>query len=340
MKKLIPLAVILIAAGAGVWWYGGPMAVLDAFRAYRAEQADLLYGNVDIREVSLGFRVSGRIADLAVDEGDEVAAGGVLARLDDEPYRLAVRVAEEKVKALQASLDKLRAGARPTEIAQARAAYDMQLAAQVNARLAYDRSASLTRQGTVSQANLDEATATRDAADARVASAKAALDLIEEGSRVEDIAAAEAELAGARAALDQARTSLGDTVLTAPEAGVVLSRVDERGAIVSAGSTVFTLSLSAPVWVRAYVDEPELGRVYPGLRVKVTSDDPLGASYEGTVGYISPVAEFTPKSVETPSLRTDLVYRLRIVVEHPGKDLRQGMPVTVHLPPHVTGSSS
>ena len=125
-----------------------------------------------------------------------------------------------------------------------------------------------------------------------------------------------------------------------PEDGVVLSRVSEKGAIVATGATVFTLSLSDPVWVRAYVAEPDLGHVYPGLKVKVTSDGPFGADYEGTVGYISPVAEFTPKSVETPDLRTDLVYRLRIVVTHPGKDLRQGMPVTVRLPPRLAGSAS
>jgi HlyD family secretion protein len=340
MKKIVVPIVLLAAAGAAVWWFGGPQAVLQRLTADASAGSDLLYGNVDIRQASLGFRVSGRLTEVAVDEGDVVKAGSVLARLDDEPYRQAVRVAEAKVEALQATLAKLKAGPRPTEIAEARAAYEVQLAAQVNARLAFERADSLRRQGTVSQASLDDATASRDAAIARVGQAKAALDLLGEGSRSEDIAAAEAELVGARAALDQARTSLADATLTTPEDGVVLSRVSEKGAIVATGATVFTLSLSDPVWVRAYVAEPDLGHVYPGLKVKVTSDGPFGADYEGTVGYISPVAEFTPKSVETPDLRTDLVYRLRIVVAHPGKDLRQGMPVTVRLPPRLAGSAS
>jgi HlyD family secretion protein len=86
------------------------------------------------------------------------------------------------------------------------------------------------------------------------------------------------------------------------------------------------------VWVRRYVAETELGRIHPGMKVKVTSDTKPDQAYDGTIGFISPVAEFTPKSVETPELRTDLVYRLRVVVATPGPDLRQGMPVTLGFP--------
>ncbi|RVG27704.1 HlyD family efflux transporter periplasmic adaptor subunit, partial [Sinorhizobium meliloti] len=159
-----------------------------------------------------------------------------------------------------------------------------------------------------------------------------ALVLLEEGNRAEDIAAAAAQANAATAKADSARISLEDTQLAAPSDGVILSRVHETGAIVSPADIVYVLSLTEPVWVRAYVAEPDLGRVHPGMKVTITSDTAPDRIYEGTVGFISPVAEFTPKSVETPELRTDLVYRLRIVIANPGKDLRQGMPVTVHLP--------
>jgi HlyD family secretion protein len=230
-------------------------------------------------------------------------------------------------------LNKLEAGARPSEIAKARAAYEEQVASLANAEQALARAGQLRSQGTVAQASLDSATAAKDMASARVASAKASLDLIEEGSRTEDIASAEAQLRAAEAQLDTTRTSLADTALKAPADGVILSRVAEPGAIVASSTNVLVLALTEPVWVRTYVSELDLGRVYPGLKVKVTSDSTTGAGYEGQVGFISPVAEFTPKAVETPDLRTDLVYRLRIIIDHPGKDLRQGMPVTVHLPP-------
>jgi HlyD family secretion protein len=112
----------------------------------------------------------------------------------------------------------------------------------------------------------------------------------------------------------------------------VLSRVLEPGAIVGPSNIVYVLSLTRPVWVRAYVGEPQLGRIRPGMEVSVISDSAPEAPYRGRIGFISPVAEFTPKSVETPDLRTDLVYRLRIIVEQPGESLRQGMPVTVQVP--------
>ena len=331
MNKIVPVVLLLVAASAGAAWYLG-LPQRHGF-LMPAPPTQVIYGNVDIRQVPLGFRVGGRLAGVMVEEGDTVKAGDVLARLDSGPYDIAVRAAEENVAALKATLDKLKAGARPSEIAKARAAYEEQVASLANAELALSRADQLRSQGTVAQSSLDTATAVKDMASARVASAKAALSLVEEGSRTEDIVAAEAQLRAAEAQFDAARTSLADTELKTPADGVILSRVSEPGAIVASSTNVLVLALTEPVWVRAYVSEPDLGRVHPGLKVKVTTDSMTGAGYEGQVGFISPVAEFTPKAVETPDLRTDLVYRLRIIVEHPGKDLRQGMPVTVHLPP-------
>lgn len=331
MNKIAPVVLLLLAAGAGAaWHYQVPQRY--GYFLPEPERAEI-YGNVDIRQVTLGFRVGGRIAAVLVEEGDAVKAGDVLARLDGAPYEIAVRAAEENVRALKAGLDKLKAGPRPSEIDKARAAYNEQLASQANADQALARAEQLRSQGTLAQSSLDSATAAKEMADARVDSAHATLSLLEEGSRAEDIAIAEAQMKAAEAQLDTARTSLSDTELRAPADGIILSRIGEPGAIVASSTSVMVLSLSEPVWVRAYVSEADLGRVHPGLKVKVTSDGTNGAGYEGQVGFVSPVAEFTPKSVETPDLRTDLVYRLRIIVAHPGKDLRQGMPVTVHLPP-------
>ncbi|SCW84900.1 HlyD family secretion protein [Rhizobium mongolense subsp. loessense] len=329
MNKIIPAAILLAGAAAAGWWYDVPSRL--GWAPQEAKEFTL-YGNVDIRQVSLAFRVSGRLEEARVDEGDAVKRGVVLARLDNEPYDYAVRSAEATVAALRATLDKLRAGPRPAEIAQASASYNESLADLRNANLAYDRARQLRPQGTVSQAGLDQATAARAMAAARAESANQALVLLKEGSRAEDIAAAAAQLKAAEATLATARTSLGDTELRAPNDGIILSRIKEPGAIVSPADAVYVLSLTEPVWVRSYVAEVELGRIHPGMKVKVTSDTKPDQAYEGRIGFISPVAEFTPKSVETPELRTDLVYRLRVVIEKPGPDLRQGMPVTLRLP--------
>lgn len=173
----------------------------------------------------------------------------------------------------------------------------------------------------------DEATAAAGQAQAALKSAQETLKLAELGPRREDIDAAKAQLEGENAALAQAARRLTDADLITPSAGVVLTRVREPGAIVGAGETAYAVTIISPVWVRTYVTEPDLGRIRPGMPVDVQTDG--GKTYRGQIGFISPVAEFTPKSVETKELRTSLVYRLRIVVEGETAGLLQGMPVTV-----------
>jgi HlyD family secretion protein len=135
----------------------------------------------------------------------------------------------------------------------------------------------------------------------------------------------------AQARLSAAQTTLDDTRLVAPSDGVVISRVHELGAIVSPNDIVYVLSLTRSVWVRAYVAETQLGKLRQGMDVAVFSDASPHHPSHGHVGFVSPTAEFTPKSVETPELRTDLVYRLRVIVDDPDPGLRQGMPVTVQI---------
>lgn len=328
-KALAVVLVLLLAAGAGAWWFD-----LPARLGWTDQQEDqlVLYGNVDIREVQLGFRVSGRVADMAVDEGDQVAAGDVLARLDARPYQDDLRAAQAQVAAQSATLDKLVAGPRKAEVAEGRAALAEAAADLANAQQYYERTSQLRPGGSISQADLDEAEAAKDMAAARVASAQATLRLLEEGTRAEDLAVGRANLQAAKASLAAAQTSLDDTKLLAPAAGVILSRVREPGSIVSPGDPVYVLSLNEPVWVRAYIAEPYLGRIHPGMEVEVASDTFPERPYRGRIGFISPVAEFTPKSVETPELRTDLVYRLRVTIDQADDALRQGMPVTVRIP--------
>ncbi|EJL58320.1 multidrug resistance efflux pump [Rhizobium sp. CF122] len=329
MNKAIPIVIVLAALGAAAWKYDVPAALGIA---RNADEELVLYGNIDIRQVSLAFRVNGRIEEAMVDEGDVIKRGDILARLDKDTYDHAVSSGEANVAALRATHEKLVVGPRQTEIAQAQATHDASVADLEKASLAYDRARRLRPQGTISEAGLDEATAARAMAAARSDMTKQALAFLQEGSRVEDIATAAAQVKAAEAALLTARTSLSDTELRAPNDGVILSRIKEPGAIVSSSDPVYVLSLTAPVWVRSYIGEVDLGRIYPGMKVKIASDTDPDKTYDGTIGFISPVAEFTPKSVETPELRTDLVYRLRVVIDAPGKDLRQGMPVTLRLP--------
>ncbi|MCL2776542.1 MAG: secretion protein HlyD [Polyangiaceae bacterium] len=328
-KKLIAVVVLLALGVAAGWWFNVP-AKLGWTR--RHEKHLTLYGNVDIRQVQLGFRVSGRIEACLVDEGDEVKAGQLISRLDAKPYEDQMRSAVGQVSAQKATLDKLVAGPRKAEIDQARAALAERVAERSNAELTFHRNAQLQASDSVSHAALDDAQASHDMAVARVNSAREALRLLEQGSRAEDIAAARATLQTAEANLSSTQISVADTRLVAPTDGVILSRVREPGAIVSPNDIVFVLSVKQPMWVRAYVAEPNLGKIHPGMSVDVITDSAPDHPYKGQIGFVSPVAEFTPKSVETPELRTDLVYRLRVVIENADDGLRQGMPVTVRIP--------
>jgi HlyD family secretion protein len=290
-----------------------------------------LYGNVDIRSVNLGFRVPGRIAEMPVDEGSKVRQGDVLARLDGQPLTDALNAAQAQVGAAGAELDKRRNGNRSQDIAQAEALVAQRRATLAQARADDERRSELVKTGAVSQAVYLATRAAYLAAEAQLHAAAESLSLQRAGSRSEDIAASTAQRAAAIAQRDKSQTDLSDATLHAPSDGTILTRANEPGAIVGAGETVFVLTIDRPMRVRAYVAEAHLGRIAPGMKVLVTTDG-NPKTYHGTIGFISPAAEFTPKTVQTQDLRTQLVYRLRVIVSDPDDLLRQGQPVTVAVP--------
>lgn len=323
MKRAVILFFLLAAALAGGWYWQHEYG-------HTRNGTPVFYGNVDIREVRLGFRVGGRVLEVLKEEGDPVAAGDVLARLDDELFRNAVNQAEAKTAQLLARLEELRHGSRPEEIERARKNLLAAEAATENTRLVFERLQKLVHTGAAARQDFDTARAAYHEAQARRDAARAELKLFQAGARSEQIDQAQAAYDAARAELAQARVHLADTVLTAPEPGVLLTRAVEPGSMVQAGSTAVTVSLGQPVRIRAYAPEPELGQVFPGREALVYTDS-RPEPYHGQIGDVSPRAEFTPKSVETTDLRTSLVYRFRVTVRDADNGLRQGMPVTVRL---------
>lgn len=321
MRKsvVILLAVVVLAAGFGGWWW------------YQSQQDKTLtlYGNVDIRTVNMSFRVGGRLASLTVDEGDAITAGQTLGELDKAPYQNALLQAQAGVAVAQAQYDLMQAGYRDEEVAQAAAAVKQAQAAYDYAQNFFNRQQGLWKSRTVSANDLENARSARDQALATLKSSQDKLRQYRSGNREQDIAQAKASLEQAQAQLAQAQLDLHDTTLVAPANGTLLTRAVEPGSMLNAGSTVLTLSLTRPVWVRAYVNEASLGEAKPGREVLLYTDGRPDKPYRGKIGFVSPTAEFTPKTVETPDLRTDLVYRLRIIVNDADDALRQGMPVTV-----------
>jgi HlyD family secretion protein len=316
------LIVVLIGGGIYGWrtgWFGGDDAALT------------INGNVEVREVELGFRVGGRIAEIRVDEGDAVTPGMLLARLDAAPFADAMASARADIHVADAALERQRNGSRPQDISEAEAALRAAEAVAINADKEFARVSDLAAKGFVSAARVDAARAARDSARAAIDAEKARLARLREGTRADEIAEGRAARDAAAAGARRTATDLADTRLIAPSAGVVQTRVLEPGAIVAAGVPVLAVAITQPVRVRAYVPEPLLGRVRPGQAVAVVASD--GRRWSARIGHVSPSAEFTPRTVETESQRADLVYRIRLIVDDPKGDLRQGQPVTVDLGP-------
>lgn len=326
MKKKPVLILLLLAAGIGGWYWrqGRPPA--------QAVDRLTLYGNVDIREARLAFNGNEHVATIEVREGDRASEGQLLATLHDELLRAQVDQARAQLEAKRQQLTKLEAGSRPQEITRARAQLAAARAQAKGTRDTYERLARLLKQKLASPDEVEEASAKADAAAGEADAAQQTLDLLVEGPRQEDIAAARAELAASEAALVLAEQHLADTRLLAPADGIVRDRILEPGDFATPQTPVLTLAFVDPVWVRTYLPEPTLGQVAPGMRAEIHTDSYPGKAYRGWVGYISPTAEFTPKSVETPDLRTRLVYQARVYACNPAGELRLGMPATVVIP--------
>jgi membrane fusion protein YbhG len=315
------LAVVASAIGTTLWLSqrNGEARVLT------------LYGNVDIREVQLAFNDSDRVLRLLVEEGDMVEKGQLLAELDARRFAATAEQARREVDAQQQVVARLLAGSRPEEIAQAKATMEALEAAFRNAEITSRRVLELRQRQVVAQQDLDDAQAKLDAARGNYEAARQAWTLAVKGPREEDIANAREVLKAKQAALDLAERQLADAKLYAPSAGIIEDRILEPGDMASPGVPVFTMALTDPIWVRAYVPEPQLGQIKMGMRADITTDSYPGKAYGGWIGYLSPTAEFTPKTVETTDLRTRLVYQVRVYACNPQNELRLGMPATVTI---------
>ena len=292
----------------------------------------VLQGNVDVREVSLAFRQSDRILEMLAEEGDRVQKGQVLARLDTRELKLQLQRLNAEIAAQQSTVDKLHNGTRPEEIRQAEGNLRQAQAAAEHAAGVYQRKRDIyTSIAGISQQELDNAYHDMEEKQATMSVAEAALQEAKAGPRQEDIAGAEAGLQALRNEQLRYIYLLSQYELQAPDDGVIRSRLLEAGDMASPSKPVFKLSLPGKKWVRAYVPETELGRVYEGQQARVYIDSLPGKAIGGQVGYISGTAEFTPKHVQTEELRTSLVYEVRVYVDDADNVLRLGMPATVRI---------
>lgn len=302
-----------------------------------------LYGNVDIRQVSLAFEESGRINAVMAEEGDKVSAGQVLATLESRALEIQAKEAQARLDAEKQIVDEQHAGARPEEIVRAKAQLASALAQQTKAQEDLHRLqhiASVTGGKGISQQELDTARNALAIANASVKEDQAGLVLMTRGVRQEQREATAFQVKALEAELELLHYRMTQTRLRAPVDAIVRARLQEPGDMTTPQKTVLTLALTRPEWVRVWVSESDLGRVKPGMSAQVTTDTFPDKPVSGRVGYISSIAEFTPKSVQTEELRTSLVYEVRVIVNDPGDVLRMGQPATVILNTPTAGTGN
>ena len=324
-KFILLVGVLLIAIAAAFLWLSREKDDPDHL---------VLYGNVDIRQVSLAFETAGRIQSLSVQEGDRVQKGQVLAELNTDSLTIQAQQAQAQLQVQQQTLNEQAAGNRPEEITQAKAKVQSAQAQFENADKQYQRLNVLNRSTAgqaVSKQEVDAAKSNMKMAEVAVGETKANLELLLKGARTEDREAAKAQYESTKANLDLIDYQITQSKLLAPVNGVIRARLQEVGDMTTSNKSVYTIALIHPKWVRVYANEVDLGHINMGAAAQVIRDSQPNQPITGKIGYISSVAEFTPKTVQTEDIRTTLVYEVRIYVDDPNDQLKMGQPVTVNI---------
>lgn len=318
-KKLIPALAIL--------------AVISFF-AYRNLEKRMsghgdgikVYGNLEITDAEIGFKIPGKMEKRLVSEGEKIEAGKVVAILDSSDLEKEKALREAEVKIAESQLAELDAGSRPEEIAQAEAAVRSVQAETERLKSDFARQEGLHKRKVISDREYEASRAAYESAKGRLGEARERLSLFEKGPRSEKIDQAMANLQHAKAALDLSETRLGYCELKSPVSGMILSHHAEPGEYLVAGAPVVTIGDLEHSWMRAYISETDLGRVKLGQKALIKTDTWPDRKFEGRVSFISSQAEFTPKTVQTEKERVKLVYRIKIDIPNPEMDLKPGMP--------------
>jgi HlyD family secretion protein len=364
-------------------------------RAGREARGSLrISGNIELTQVNIAFKMPGRLIAREVDEGDRVARGAVVARLDTDQLeqqrkrdqaaldaaeaalpQLATAIEQRKasvaaeldlrraeLEQAQAVLRQLLAGSRQQQIEEARAAVEQARAQLRQAQQDWERARTLFQNDDISAAQRDQFRARLDSSAAALRQAEERAALVAEGPRKEEIEAARARVAQAEAGIRHAETGrlevkrleqelqarradveraraqvayvdsqIRDAVAVSPVDGVVLVKSAEVGEVLAAGTTVLVIGDLDRPWLRGYIGERDLGRVRLGAEVRVTTDSYPGKVYRGRLSFISSEAEFTPKQIQTAEERVKLVYRVKIDVENPNRELKLNMPADAEI---------
>lgn len=307
-----------------------PLCLIYFSGCYQEKKETKFYGNVDVRTVSLAFRVSGRLETLNFDEGEKLKKGDVIATIENSIFKENLNQINAQINLQEIQIQKLEKGYRTEEIEKSKAKLSEVKANLDRINKDFQRAQTLLKSNSISEQSYDNTKSQALDLQAQYDYAKNSLELLQNGYEKEDILSAKATLESLKAQRNILQINYNDTVLYSPVDGTIITKVYEAGSIVNSSQTIVEIAKSDEFWVRSYLSEKYLGVVKTGMKAVITTDS--NKTYEGIVSFISPLAEFTPKTVQTEDLRTDLVYRFRIIVNNVDDNLKQGMPVTITFP--------
>lgn len=307
-----------------------PLCLIYFTGCFQEKKETKFYGNVDVRTVSLAFRVSGRLETLNFDEGEKLKKGDVIATIENSIFKENLNQINAQINLQEIQIQKLEKGYRIEEIEKSKAKLSEVKANLDRINKDFQRAQTLLKSNSISEQSYDNTKAQALDLQAQYDYAKSSLELLQNGYEKEDILSAKATLESLKAQKNILQINYDDTVLYSPVDGTIITKVYEAGSIVNSSQTIVEIAKSDEFWVRSYLSEKYLGIVKAGMKAVITTDG--NKTYEGVVSFISPLAEFTPKTVQTEDLRTDLVYRFRIIVNNVDDNLKQGMPVTITFP--------
>ncbi|HTZ40161.1 MAG TPA: efflux RND transporter periplasmic adaptor subunit [Syntrophales bacterium] len=334
-KKVIIIAFVALLLGVGIMVYLGQQ---------KMKGEDLTYsGTVEAATISnLAFQVAGKVSRVLVTEGQKVEKDQILAELDPAEFAAARDQAQANLERSEKGLGQLSAQldiARktlPDDVVRAEASLASARDVLAEAKSNKERYDQLYSRQVVSKKEWEGVTLTYDTARARVAEAEAILrqaksNLGRIGVTEREVESAGAQVAASQAALEQARIQFDRTQLRAPFSGIVTSKNIEPGEAATQTRQAITLSDLSSVKVKIYVAETEIGKVKPGQKADVKVDSLPGKTFEGTVTFISPEGEFTPKIIQTQKERVKLVYLVEVTIINPNLELKTGMPADAWL---------
>jgi HlyD family secretion protein len=332
-KRILAISLVFVLLAGAEFYLYYPMI-------YSKKAKITATGTIEVTTADITPKVGGYLAELGIKEGDRVQAGQRVARIDRDDLELQVAQANGALKKAMFQLADLKKGTRPQEIEQVRAKISAAESAYAKAQSDFDRYSKLYQDRAIAAQQFDAVRAARDIAYNEVIALRQNLNLLEEGTRVDQISAQQEEVERSQYVLETSKSILADTIITAPLTGVIISKNYENREYVNPGAPVATVLDLDDCWVKIYIHSQQIGSIKIGQAADVLIDSFPGRIFPGVIKEVSTRAEFTPHNTLTQHERASQVFAVKVKVDNSAELLKPGMPADVAFGLNADGKES